>query len=341
MKNAVTLPHDFFAVIAKAQNAILFSVASALQILLRQYFNRIEILAVTVIISIGLHELSSKSNNVIWGVLKQSAVVQAGQSIVDYVDSYTASSIQSSQLLFKSTCWLLQTSILCLPAMVSSKFKNDAFIQNAVTVFLYQYSATMKEWFVQIDFGASPIFIIILAVSLTVYLHNTTSNTFAVHQYMFKAFHMLLVDLLLETTIGMSVSHAIPVQLCLQMLCIFFFDSIDMRVPIFAEVRGYAVWRLGRVLYALSKDAVDLQTALTVSILLIFARYITFLQSMTVQSKFSSSIAEIIFLVAMNHLILPIVSSTTAASVQHLLLVMSISAWSTLVQIYVQKNKAP
>lgn len=158
MKKAITLPHDFFAVIAKAKNAILFSVASALQILLRQYFNRIEILAVTIIISIGLHELSSKSNNVIWSVLKQSAVVQAGQSIVDYVDSYTASNVQSSQLLFKSTSWLLQTSVLCLPAMVSSKFKDDEFIQNAVTVFLYQYSATMKEWFVQIDFGASPFF---------------------------------------------------------------------------------------------------------------------------------------------------------------------------------------
>jgi len=339
MNEAITLSQDFFAITGKAQNAILFSIASALQIILRQYFNSIEILAVTVIISIGLHELSSKSNNVIWKVLKQSAVVQAGQSIVEYVDSYSTNN-SNSQLLFPLTSWLLQTSILCLPAMIRSKFQHDEFLQNAVSVFLYQYSATMKEWIVQIDFGTSPFFIILLAVSLTMYFRNKQNDSFGLHQYMFKAFHMLLVDLLLHTTVKMSAFHSISVQLCLQMLCIFFFDSIDSQVPIFAEVRGYALWRLGRLLYARSKESFGFQTALTGSILLIFARYITLFHNMTIQSKFSSSIAELVFLLAMNHLILPITSGSTTASVQHLLMVMSISAWSTLVQIYIQKNKA-
>lgn len=339
MNEAITLPQDFFAIVAKAQNSILFSVASALQIILRQYFNSIEILAVTVIISIGLHELDSKSNNVICKILKQSAVVQAGQSLVEYVDSYSTNNA-NSQLLFALTSWLLQTSILCLPAMIGSKFQQDEFLQNAVSVFLFQYSATMKEWVVKINFGTSPLFIILLAVSLTMYFRNKQNGPFALHQYMIKAFHMLLVDLLLHTTVEISAFHSISVQLCLQMLCIFFFDSIDSQVPIFAEVRGYAVWRLGRLLYALSKKSFSFQTALIGSILLIFARYLTLFHQMTIQSKFSSSIAELVFLIAINHLILPLTSDSNTASVQHLLMVMSISAWSTLVQIYMQKNKA-
>ena len=339
MNKTITLPQDFFAIIAKAQNAILFSIASALQIILRQYFDSMEILAVTAIISIGLHELALQSNNVIWKILKQSAVVQVGQSLVEYVDSHSTN-YANSQLLFPLTTWVLQTSILCLPAMIGSKFQNDEFLQNAVSVFLYQYSATMKQWVVQINFGTSPVFVILLAVSLTIYFKNRQNESFALHQYMFKAFHMLLVDLLLQTTLDLSAFHSVSVQLCLQLLCIFFFDSIDSQVTIFAEVRGYAVWRLGRSLYTLSKTSFSFQTALTGSILLIFARYLTLFHNMTIQSKFSSSIAELVFLVAVNHLILPITSGSNTASVEHLLMVMSISAWSTLVQIYVQKSKA-
>lgn len=338
--DASLILRDFVTLVRKAQNAILFSVASVLQEILQQYFVRFELLAATITLSITLHELSCTYDNVIWHVLKQSAVVQTGQSVVNFIDSY-AMDQENTLVLSQCLSWLLQTCVLCLPAMLQSRFKHDEYIQNAVTVFLYQYAATLKSIAVQIDFGTSSFFVVIFVMSLTVYWHDIDTTHLQMYKYILKGTHMLLVELLFDTIVNFSRSHAISAQITLQMLSIFCMDSMNAHVETFLEVRGYAVWRLARTLYSLSQDAVDAQTTIAASILVIFVRYIAQIQAFSVQSQFSSSVAELLFLVALNHLLLPIVSKTSTSTMQHLLMILSISITFNLIQIYIKKKKSP
>lgn len=334
------ISHDFLTLVSKAQSAILFSVASVLQKILQQYFVRFELLAATITLSITLHELSCTYDIMIWHVLKQSAVVQTGQSVVDFIDSYAVEQ-QNTLVLSQCMSWLLQTCVLCLPAMLQSKFERDEYIQNAVTVFLYQYAATLKNIAVRIDFGVSSFFVVILAMSLTRYWHDIDTKYYQVYKYILKGTHMLLVELLFDTIVNFSKSHSISVQITLLLLSVFCMDSINKHDETFSEVRGYAVWRLARILYALSANTVDAQTTIAASVLVIFVRYIAQIQVFSVQSQFSSSIAELLFLVAVNHILLPIVSKTRSSSMQHLLMILSISIGFNLIQIYIRKKKSP
>ena len=86
--------------------------------------------------------------------------------------------------------------------MLSSTLRRNTYISNAVTVFLYQYTAATRNVVTLINLGVSPVYIAVLCVLLALRLHvwqnvQVREDIVSLYMYYLKAFHMLVVELLL------------------------------------------------------------------------------------------------------------------------------------------------
>jgi len=216
------------------------------------------ILIVTLEISVRKLHLTSLA------LLRAVVVIQSGQIMLTYIDHIDRKEPHSSYPRTFVTSWLITTASLCIPGMLTHNIQNDNYVSNAITVFLYQYTQAdaTRDIVTVVDLGVSPLYIAILCVVLAVRLRYWNLQQDDKHQhhsmylYFFTAFHMLVVELLLFSIQNLTIHLNSFLQVLLQMIAILTIDSLNQN-HLLEEVRGYAIWRVSRMLLTLKFDNME------------------------------------------------------------------------------------
>ena len=111
------------------------------------------------------------------------------------------------------------------------------------------------------------------------------------------------------------------------MIAILTIDSLNQN-NLLEEVRGYAIWRVSRMLLTLKFDDMqNLDAVMTsaVATLIYLSRRIPFIHSMYTSAQSLHTLSEIVFLASMNLILRPITSQTNGNVQVQLLLILFIS----------------
>jgi len=258
------LRRDGVQLSSRLQTIIRFQIAADLQGFLDEVFDIdmqilfIIILIVTLEISVRKLHLTSLA------LLRAVVVIQSGQIMLTYIDHIDRKEPHSSYPRTFVTSWLITTASLCIPGMLTHNIQNDNYVSNAITVFLYQYTQAdaTRDIVTVVDLGVSPLYIAILCVVLAVRLRYWNLQQDDKHQhhsmylYFFTAFHMLVVELLLFSIQNLTIHLNSFLQVLLQMIAILTIDSLNQN-HLLEEVRGYAIWRVSRMLLTLKFDNME------------------------------------------------------------------------------------
>ena len=231
----------------------------------------------------------------------------------------------SEQVLAKSTTWLLQTMSLCLPAFLSTQMSSNEYIQNALSVYLYQYTNATSNTVVRLDTGVPPIFISILAILFSIWW-PPVSNKVRVYAYFYKAFQMLIVELMLFSITDRLHGVLESTKFLLQVFILFTIDFInEIKSNTLTEVRGYAIWRVSRQISSMNLSILDVSTSMSLSILLFIARRLGILLKISSSSMSLHTMTEIIFMSTTNLLLDPVVTNKGQTFDEHILRIMFLS----------------
>ena len=271
----------------------------------------------------GLYSLS---------LLRAVVVIQSGQCLLRYIDSIDQYDVGTSYTLTHVTSWLITTATLCVPGMFGATLRSNAYISNAVTVFLYQYTDATRSIVTLVDLGVSPLFVAVLCVILAVRVRHWNAadanlqNT-SLYVYFFKAFHMLIVELLLFSLQRLTLHLNAFLQVMLQMIVVLSIDALN-RQNLLEEVRGYAIWRLSRMLLSLKFEQVasfDAMMTSALASLIFLSRRIPWIHNLYTTAQSVHTLAEIVFLASMNLILRPITSDVNHDMASQLLLILLIS----------------
>jgi len=324
----------------RLQTIIRFQIANDLQIFLNQILApHMQLLAMFILIVCT--ELSVRRLNMYsFASIRAVVVIQSGQCLLQFIDSIDGEKTLAAGPRVHATSWLITTAALCIPGMLNSSLQNDTYMTNAVTVFLYQYTAATKDTITQIDLGISPLYVAVLCVILAMRLqywdekHNKTQNT-SLFVYYFKAFHMLVVELLLFSLQDVSSKFTAFSQVMIQMIVILCIDALNQN-HVLEEVRGYTIWRLSRLLLALKfKNFAHLDAMMTsaVAVIIFLSRRLPFVHSLYTSAQSLHTLAEIVFLTSMNLILRPIASQNNSNIAVQLLLILFISTIAQSVEM--------
>ena len=327
----------------RLQTIIRFQIANDLQVFLNQVLSpNMQLLGIVLLIvctELGVRRLNMYSFTLIRAVV----VIQSGQCLLQYIDSIDGDKALSAGVRVHATSWLITTAALCIPGMLNNSFQQDTYMTNAITVFLYQYTAATKDTITQIDLGISPLYIAVLCVMLAVRLQfwnekrNRMQST-SLFVYYFKAFHMLVVELLLFSLQDVSAKFTAFSQVMIQMIVILCIDTLNQK-HVLEEVRGYTIWRLSRLLLALKfQNFVQLDAMMTsaVAVIIFLSRRLPFVHSLYTSAQSLHTLAEIVFLTSMNLILRPIAAQNNSNVAIQLLLILFISTIAQSVEMLVR-----
>jgi len=329
------LRRDGVQLSSRLQTIIRFQIASDLQGFLDDVFDvQMQILFIIVLI-VALEFSVRKLHLTSLALLRAVVVIQSGQILLTYIDHIDRKEPHSSYPRTFVTSWLITTASLCIPGMLTHSIQNDSYVSNAITVFLYQYTDATRDIVTVVDLGVSPLYIAMLCVVLSVRLRfwnlqqskGTKHQHHSMYLYFFTAFHMLVVELLLFSIQNLTLHLNSFLQVLLQMIAILTIDSLNQN-HLLEEVRGYAIWRVSRMLLTLKFDEMqNLDAVMTsaVATLIYLSRRIPFIHSMYTSAQSLHTLSEIVFLASMNLILRPITSQTNGNVQVQLLLILFIS----------------
>jgi hypothetical protein len=158
---------DAARVLARVQTTLSFQVATALQLALNALLAPGEQLAALVLLCVAVQAADAIGHlpvETVRGVL----VVQVGQTLQGLL-VFKDWAEGSTQRLAQG--FLLNTLGLCVPSvleLLSPRFVASPYVQNALSVWLFQYASSTREVLARVDFGVSPAFVCLLAFALSV-----------------------------------------------------------------------------------------------------------------------------------------------------------------------------
>ena len=123
------------------------------------------------------------------------------QGVFVYRD-WSSDNVQAITLGF-----LLNMLGLCVPSVleqISPVFMASDYVQNYVSVWLFQYTTSTRQLLAQVDFGVSLVFVCLLSFVLSHITHQRVlvSPVVKLYKHVLLAWHMLLVDWLLRTVVA-------------------------------------------------------------------------------------------------------------------------------------------
>lgn len=320
---STTVLKDAVALVCRLQNIISFQIAGALQQTLNEFLEPTYQLTLMILLSIGT-ELFMRifRKNLTLHILHQTVVIQVGQSLLAFLASINTTFVASQQYQTQCIKWLLQTISLCLPAFLSTQMSQSDYIQNAISVYLYQYTDATSNIVVSIDIGVPPFFIAIVAILLSLQWPKLL-NPAKIYTYFYKAFQMLLVELIMFTITDNLQNVSENSKFLLQIYVLFAIDFInEVKSNTLSEVRGYAIWRISKQITDMDMNILDLATSMSVSILLFIGRRLGTLMHISSSSMSLHTLTEIIFMSTTNLLLYPVVTKSGQTFDEHILRVM-------------------
>lgn len=294
---------DAARVLARVQTALSFQVATALQLALDALLAPGEQLAALVLLCVAVQAAAAIGHlpvETVRGVL----VVQVGQTLQGLL-VFKDWAAGSTQRLVQG--FLLNTLGLCVPSvleLLSPRFVASPYVQNALSVWLFQYATSTREVLARVDFGVSPAIVCLLTFALSASARRpaSTQEAAALYKYVARAGHMLLVDWLLRTLALSTAGAPTGLQIALLAMVIVVVDALALeRLSLLRDVRGYTVYRIAGELQGMGVLSSDRASAVGAALLAFCAH--TSLGAMKLHSRLTSSAAEVFFVASANVLV--------------------------------------
>jgi hypothetical protein len=299
---------DLVRVLSQMQSTISFQLSGALQNDLSAVFSGHEQLGVLLLLCLGLNvaEIYKADVALPRGVL----VVQTGQSVLGVLSSVRGWARGSEAQVAMG--FLINTFALCLPSLlgvVSPGLVAMDYVQNAISVYLFQYATTSRELLATTDFGTSPVVFCILALALSSYFHSTTmlckrlgESVIHLYSYVFRAWHMLLIDWLLRSITASSAGAPQQLRVLLPLLLVVAVDELRLaRVGTLRDVRSYTVFRVAGELQRLGMLSSDSTGCLAGALLVLCTRSV--LSVLRLRARVLDSLSQIVFVSCVNVLV--------------------------------------
>jgi hypothetical protein len=183
----------------------------------------------------------------------------------------------------------------------------SAYVQNALSVWLFQYATSTREVLARVDFGVSPAYVCLLAFALAQSARRLGASLDTLYKYVARAWHMLLVEWLIRTVGHSTLGLPLELQIALLAMLIVVVDELCLdRLSLMRDVRGYTVFRIAGELQRLGVLSSDGASAFG-AVIVAFGVH-TGLNVMRLRSRATSSAADI-FLVACTNALLQSASS--------------------------------
>jgi hypothetical protein len=189
--------------------------------------------------------------------------------------------------------------------LLAPEFMRTDYVQNAISVCLFQYAASTREFLGRVNFGVSPVYICLLAFLLS---HRAlpllpASGVPTLYQYVGRAWHMLLGDWLLRTVVASTHELSQLLQMALLSMLVVVVDELELdRLSLMRDVRGYLLYRVAGELQQLGVLSTDGTSALAAALLVFCAH--TGMQKMVVgkgcYSRLSSALADVFLIACVN-----------------------------------------
>jgi hypothetical protein len=219
----------------------------------------------------------------------------------------TASATQLASGFLSNTLGLMlpslleQYSVFSIQELLAPDFMRTDYVQNAISVCLFQYAASTREFLGRVNFGVSPVYICLLAFLLShrAMPHRQASGVPTLYQYVGRAWHMLLVDWLLRTVVASTHELSQLLQMALLSMLVVLVDELELeRLSLMRDVRGYLLYRVAGELQQLRVLSIDGTSALAAALLVFCAH--TAVQKMVLYSRLSSALADVFLIACVN-----------------------------------------
>ena len=321
----VDLLRDLVTVVRRLQTVISFQIAEVLQQMLNQWLRSLYLFFAVLLFCCLLEVLVRYSGLQSLQIMRRVGVIQIGQCLLQLVSEIQEMSVHS-QALANCVGWLLRTATLCVPAMLYRDVRTNEYIENAIRVYLYQYTAATREFVLEINFGLSPVFLAVLGVLLSMRGHAWKQKQSELYAYFYTAFHMLTVDLVLVSIQKSTSGSTDYIKILMQAVVVLAIDALNgVHEQMLSEIRSYAIWRIAKQLFDLNVSALDLTSTIGMSLLLFVARRLLQKRLSSIMSQYLHTIIEIMFLTSINLVLQPIVNMHTNTHHDHVLLVLVIA----------------
>lgn len=329
------LVSDLVTVVRRLQTVISFQIAEVLQKMLNQWLSSLylffAILLFCCVVEFAVRYGKLKSLS----ILQRVGVIQVGQSLLQLISEVQEISVQH-EALANCVGWLLRTATLCVPAMLYSDVRTNEYVDNAIRVYLYQYTDATREFVLNINFGLPPLYLAVLGVLLSMRAKAWKGRQSQMYAYFYKAFHMLTVDLMLSSIETSTSGTTDYLRILLQAVVVLAIDATNqMQEDMLSEIRSYAIWRIAKHLFDLNVSVLDLTSTLGISLMMFVARRVLESRLTSVMSQYLHTIVEILFLTSINLILQPVVNSHANTQLDHVLLVLVIATTAHTVETLV------
>ena len=299
---------DLLRVVGRLQSVLNYQLALALQTTLGVLMPPTEQLCALLLLCVCERALLSvrMQSEIVRCVL----VVQVGQAMQNMLPSTawtTASATQLASGFLSNTLGLMlpslleQYSVFSIQELLAPDFMRTDYVQNAISVCLFQYAASTREFLGRVNFGVSPVYICLLAFLLShrAMPHRQASGVPTLYQYVGRAWHMLLVDWLLRTVVASTHELSQLLQMALLSMLVVLVDELELeRLSLMRDVRGYLLYRVAGELQVLGVLSIDGTSALAAALLVFCAH--TAVQKMVLSSRLSSALADVFLIACVN-----------------------------------------
>ena len=290
---------DLLRVVGRLQSVLNYQLALALQTTLGVLMPPTEQLCALLLLCVCERALLSvrMQSEIVRCVL----VVQVGQAMQNMLPSTawtTASATQLASGFLSNTLGLMLPSLL---ELLAPDFMRTDYVQNAISVCVFQYAASTRELLGRVNFGVSPVYICLLAFLLShrAMPHRQASGVPTLYQYVGRAWHMLLVDWLLRTVVASTHELSQLLQMALLSMLVVLVDELELeRLSLMRDVRGYLLYRVAGELQQLGVLSIDGTSALAAALLVFCAH--TAVQKMVLYSRLSSALADVFLIACVN-----------------------------------------
>ena len=331
---------DAMTVVRRLQTVISFQVADVLQLMLNRWLDQLHLFAAVVLFCLLTECVIRYGKLESLSMLRRVGVIQLGQSLLELISDIQRVSV-SSQALANCVGWLLRTATLCVPAMLYADVRANEYVANAITVYLYQYTASTREFVLDLNFGLPSVYLAALCVLLSMRAQLWKQQHSNLYVYFFKAMHMLIVELVLSSISASTVNSPDYAKVLLTAVAIVAIDAINMsNNEMLSEIRGYAIWRIAKQLFDLDAAELDFMSTLGLSLLIFVARRCVEHLLTDELSRYMHTAVEILFLTSINLILQPIVNSHTHTHADHVLLVLIVATAAQAVEHWVLKPQS-
>lgn len=294
---------DALRVLQQLQGIVSFQLAIALQGSLDAVLSAPKQVGVLVLLWLGMSGATR-----VWHadvrVARSVLVVQAGQSVLRVLTSAGGWSRGSKTQV--AAGFLLNTFALCVPSLlgvVSPELVATDYVQNAISVYLFQYATASRELLASVDFGVSPAVFCLLALVVSSSVHSRAGLLAApavrLYGHVFQAWHMLLVDWLLRAVAAEAARLPQELQISLLLAIVILMDELGLaRVAALRDVRSYTVFRVAGQLQRLRMLSTDSTGSLAAAMEILCARGV--LRVLRLHSLVVDSVSQIVFVACVN-----------------------------------------